>query len=185
MFLGFASWLHTTPISVVFQHQVAWLWPTCETLHFAGLSLLLGVVGLFDLRLMGFMKRVPISVVKDFMPWALAGFSLNLLTGVIFVVSEPARYFANPTWWLKVTFLIIAGLNAFIFRDGLRAACGRAAGGRRHTDAAEDHRGCLADFMGRRPVGGSNAAVSGRRRRGRAVMHFRLDSGAVRRYFFA
>jgi hypothetical protein len=70
------------------------------------------------------MKRVPISVVKEFMPWALAGFSLNLLTGLIFVVSEPAQYFGNPTWWLKVTFLIIAGLNAFIFETayGRRAA---------------------------------------------------------------
>jgi hypothetical protein len=124
MFLGFASWLHKTPISVAFQHQVSWLWPTCETLHFAGLALLLGVAGMFDLRLMGFMKRVPISVVKEFMPWALVGFSLNLLTGLIFVISEPAQYFGNPTWWVKVTFLIIAGLNAMIFETtfGRRAA---------------------------------------------------------------
>jgi hypothetical protein len=62
--------------------------------------------------------------VKEFMPWALVGFTLNLLTGAIFVVSEPAQYFGNPTWWLKVTFLIIAGLNAFIFETayGSRAA---------------------------------------------------------------
>ena len=39
MFLPFASWLHKTSISVAFQHQVAWLWPTCETLHFAGLDI--------------------------------------------------------------------------------------------------------------------------------------------------
>ena len=124
MFLNFAIWLHKTSISVAFQHQVVWLWPTCETLHFAGLALLLGVAGMFDLRLLGFMKRVPISVVKEFMPWALVGFSLNLLTGLIFVISEPAQYFGNPTWWLKVTFLIIAGANALVFETtyGRRAA---------------------------------------------------------------
>src|SRR6059058_1468501 len=124
MLLPFASWLHNTSISVVLQQQVAWLWPFCETLHFAGLALLLGVAGMFDLRLMGFMKQVPISVVKDFMPLALVGFSLNLLTGVIFVVSQPAQYFGNPTWWVKVTFLIIAGVNAMIFETayGRRAA---------------------------------------------------------------
>jgi len=81
VFLTFASWLHKTPISIALQHQVAWLWPFCETLHFAGLALLLGVAGMFDLRLMGFMKRVPIMVIKEFMPWALVGFSLNLMTG--------------------------------------------------------------------------------------------------------
>jgi len=124
MVLHVASWIHNTPISLALQRQVAWLWPLCETLHFAGLALLLGVAGLFDLRLMGFMKRVPISVVKEFMPWALFGFSLNLMTGIIFVVSQPAQYFGNPTWWLKVTFLIIAGANALEFETayGRRAA---------------------------------------------------------------
>ena len=48
-------------------------------------------------------------------PLSLTKFTLNLLTGMIFVISEPAQYFGNPTWWLKVAFLIIAGLNAFIF----------------------------------------------------------------------
>lgn len=118
MLLGFASWLHKTPMSLALQHQVAWLWPACETAHFAGLALLLGVAGMFDLRLMGFMRQVPISVVKGFMPWAIAGFTLNLLTGILFIVSEPAQYFGNPTWWLKVTFLVIAGLNALVFETG-------------------------------------------------------------------
>src|SRR5437762_3957187 len=108
MLLPFASWLHNTSISVVLQQQVAWLWPFCETLHFAGLALLLGVAGMFDLRLMGFMKRVPISVVKEFMPWALVGFTLNLLSGMIFIISEPAQYFVYLTWWLKGTLYMIA-----------------------------------------------------------------------------
>jgi hypothetical protein len=124
MILVFASWLHKTQISVALQQQVSWLWPFCETLHFAGLALLLGVAGMFDLRLMGFMRSVPISVVKGFMPWAMAGFALNLLTGIVVLVSEPAQYFGNPTWWLKVAFLVIAGLNALVFETtfGHRAA---------------------------------------------------------------
>ena len=124
MFLSFASWLHKTPLSLALQHQVGWLWPLCETLHFTGLALLIGVVGMFDLRLLGFMKRVPISVVRDFMPWALVGFTLNLLTGTIFVISQPATYFGNYTWWLKVALLLIAGVNAIIFETtyGRRAA---------------------------------------------------------------
>ena len=30
-----------------------WVWPLCETLHFVGLALVIGVAGFFDLRLMG------------------------------------------------------------------------------------------------------------------------------------
>jgi hypothetical protein len=114
--MAFASWLHHTPLSLVFQAQVRWLWPLCETLHFAGLTLLLGVAGLFDLRLLGFMKRVSIGAVQEFMPWALVGFGVNLTTGLIFLISEPAQYVSNPTWWVKVAFLIVSGLNALIFQ---------------------------------------------------------------------
>jgi hypothetical protein len=49
---------------------------------------------------------------------------MNLLTGAIFVISQPGQYFGNYTWWLKVAFLFIAGLNALIFETayGRRAA---------------------------------------------------------------
>jgi Family of unknown function (DUF6644) len=114
----FAAWLHHTSLSVALQGQVRWLWPVCESLHFAGLALLLGVAGMFDLRLMGVMKRVPIAVVADFMPWAVVGFTINLVTGLIFVISEPSQYFTNPTWWVKVAFLVLSGANAIVYQLG-------------------------------------------------------------------
>ena len=115
MFLAFASWLQRTPVSVAFQQNAGWLWPACETIHFTGLALLIGVAGMFDLRLLGFMRRVPISVVHEFMPLAFIGFTANLITGVIFLIAQPSLYFANYTWWFKVGLLIVAGLNALVF----------------------------------------------------------------------
>ncbi len=112
----FATWLHHTSVSVVLQGQVRWLWPICESLHFAGLALLIGVAGMFDLRLMGVMKKVPIAIVAEFMPWAVVGFGINLVTGLIFVISEPAQYFSNPTWWVKVAFLVLSGTNALVYQ---------------------------------------------------------------------
>lgn len=124
MFLTFASWLHRTPLSLLFQQNAGWLWPLCETLHFAGLALLIGVAGMFDLRLLGFMKNVPVSSVKSLMPWALVGFAMNVLTGTIFLITNTGQYFGNYTWWLKVVFLLIAGVNALVFETnfGQRAA---------------------------------------------------------------
>jgi hypothetical protein len=29
-----------------------WIWPTCEIIHYIGLTLLLGTVGIFDLRVL-------------------------------------------------------------------------------------------------------------------------------------
>ena len=115
----FASWLSRTSLSMALQGQEGWLWPFLETFHFIGLSLLLGIAGFFDLRLMGVMKRVPIRAVWEFMPWAIAGFSINLVTGLIFLIAEPRQYVENISWWFKVLFLVLAGLNAMLFQTTL------------------------------------------------------------------
>ena len=110
----FVGWLRGTPLSE-FIRTATWLWPLCEILHFFGLSLLIGVAGFFDLRLLGFMKRVPISAAWTLMPWAKAGFALALLTGVAFFVGAPEQYVKNPAFYFKVLFLIVANLNAVYF----------------------------------------------------------------------
>jgi hypothetical protein len=110
----FAAWLRGTPISQAVRMST-WLWPLCEILHFFGLSLLIGIAGFFDLRLLGFMKRVPISAAWTLMPWAKAGFGLAALTGVTFFVGAPEQYVHNPAFYGKVFFLFVANFNAVYF----------------------------------------------------------------------
>ena len=77
----------------------------------------------YYLRLLGFMKRVPLTVARQFMPLALCGFGLNLTTGILFFVAQPYQYVMSWAWWGKVTFLMVAGLNAMFFEttQGARA----------------------------------------------------------------
>jgi len=110
----FAVWLRGTSMSEAIR-VTTWLWPVCEILHFFGLSLLLGVAGFFDLRLLGFMKRVPMSAAWTLMPWAKAGFALSALTGVTFFIGAPEQYVNNPAFYFKVLFLIVANFNAVYF----------------------------------------------------------------------
>lgn len=110
----FAAWLRGTSISEAIR-VAPWLWPLCEMLHFFGLSLLIGIAGFFDLRLLGFMKRVPISAAWTLMPWAKFGFALAALTGVTFFIGAPDQYIDNPAFYAKVFFLIVANLNAMYF----------------------------------------------------------------------
>jgi hypothetical protein len=110
----FVAWLRGTWLSEVIRVE-PWLWPLCEILHFVGLSLLIGVAGFFDLRLLGFMKRVPISAAWTLMPWAKAGFGLAVVTGMAFFIGAPDQYIENPAFYAKVLFLIVANLNAVYF----------------------------------------------------------------------
>jgi hypothetical protein len=92
-----------------------WVWPVAETFHFLGLALLFGTIGPLDFRLLGFMKHLPVSAFRALVPWAIAGFLINLATGLIFLVAAPDQYMSNVSWWLKVLFLGIAGLNVLLF----------------------------------------------------------------------
>jgi hypothetical protein len=112
---AFVAFIQSTQLSEIFRNQVQWLWPLCESLHFIGLCLLIGAAGFFDLRLLGFMKSVPLRAAKRFIPWAMAGFAVNLLTGLIFFISQPQQYATNLAMWFKVGFLLIAGVNAMLF----------------------------------------------------------------------
>ena len=40
------------------MQDTRWAWPTAESIHFIGLTLLIGTVGMFDLRLMGIGKQI-------------------------------------------------------------------------------------------------------------------------------
>ena len=116
----FVAWLRTSALSQTLQAHVYWLWPLCETLHFAGLAVLIGVAGMFDLRLLGFGRHVPITRVAELMPWARYGLAVNAATGAIFLLTAPQQYVRNFGWWMKAGFLGIAVLNAFVFEKRVR-----------------------------------------------------------------
>ena len=70
---------------------------------------------------MGFFKRVSIAAARDLMPYALVGFAINIVTGLVFLTGLPEQYARNPVWWYKVGFLMLAGLNALVYETRLSA----------------------------------------------------------------
>ena len=77
----------------------AWGWVIAEIVHFTGLCLLFGTVGMFDLRMLGMVR----------------GVSLSAASGFMFVVTTPDQYLYNPAWQVKMSLLALAGLNMVLF----------------------------------------------------------------------
>jgi len=102
-----------------------WVWPVCEMTHYVGMSLIIGIIGTLDLRILGLFKGIPIGALRPLIPWAVVGFTGNLLTGLIFVSGTnqgPGFYLDNLSFRLKLLFLLLAFLNLVIFRlTGLEA----------------------------------------------------------------
>ena len=98
----------------VYLHE-PWVWPTCEIIHYIGLTLLLGTVGMFDLRVLGLAKGIPPATIHRLVPWGIAGYSLNVLTGTMFFFGHPDQYFYNDAGRLKALLMAIAGINILVF----------------------------------------------------------------------
>jgi hypothetical protein len=92
-----------------------WGWPVVESLHFIGLSLLLGTVGLFDLRLLGFGKSISLVALHKLVPFGVLGFFLNVITGIMFITTFPDQYVYNPAVQSKLMFMAAAGVNMLLF----------------------------------------------------------------------
>jgi hypothetical protein len=115
---GFQIWLVSTlkSINPVLRFMTSdWGWPTAESIHFLGLSLLVGTIGLFDLRLLGVAKRIPIAALHKLIPWGLLGYGINVVSGLAFLMTEPDQYIYNPAFHFKVLFMAVAGFNASAF----------------------------------------------------------------------
>jgi hypothetical protein len=93
----------------------SWGWPVIESVHFIGLSLLFGSIAAWDLRLLGLVKRVPISAFHRLVPVAVLGFVINATTGFMFLTGFPDQYVYNRAFHIKLLFLAIAGLNVLLF----------------------------------------------------------------------
>ena len=54
------NWLATFGF-IELMNAYDWLWPLCEMIHFIGMALLIGSVGLLDFRVLGLFKGLPIA----------------------------------------------------------------------------------------------------------------------------
>jgi uncharacterized membrane protein len=107
-------WLEHTTLSAWVTGPI-YVWPVLETLHFIGLSLLIGTIGLFDLRLLGMAKNLSPGLLSRLIPWGMAGFALNVITGILFFVGEPKNYVQNIAFYFKMAFVVLAGINVLVF----------------------------------------------------------------------
>jgi len=101
------------------QHLVIdssmWVWPILEDLHFLGLILIIGAFGALNIRVLGVMKQLPLAPLHRFIPWGIAGFFLNIITGMLFFMGMPGFYTPNIVFQIKMFTIMLAGLNLLLF----------------------------------------------------------------------
>jgi hypothetical protein len=129
---AFCGWLEQSPVGAAVR-QSLWLFPAIETVHLLGMTVLVGTVAAFDLRLLGWaLLRTRISdLARRLLRWTWVGFGLQVVTGALLFSSEAVKMYVNPAFRLKMLLICVAGMQALIFqlvaRRDLAAWDGRAA----------------------------------------------------------
>jgi hypothetical protein len=115
--LAFCKWLEQTWVGGAIR-QSLWLFPTIETLHLLGMAALVGIIAVYDLRLLGWMlRRERVSdLTRRLLPWAWAGFAVQVVTGALLFSSEAVKVYGNPAFRAKMLLILLAGAQALIFQ---------------------------------------------------------------------
>ena len=91
------------------------IWGFLMAAHFIGLALIVGTVGILDIRIVGFLRQLPVGPLHRFLPWALAGLAANIVTGMLAFMGQPQSYITSAGFWLKILALMLLGVNAAAF----------------------------------------------------------------------
>jgi hypothetical protein len=105
------GWPRTAAAGAALVLDHPWVWPICEVFHFVGLCMLFGGVLLVNLRLLGFVKGVAFAEVHRFLPWAMAGLVINIVTGMLFFLASPEQYTQNTAFAWKIGLILVAGVG--------------------------------------------------------------------------
>lgn len=123
--LALARWLDAQSSSTAL-HESYYMYAWVESTHVLTLMLFLGMLMVIDLRMLGWaFTQVPAATVAERLdrPMML-GFVLMLVTGLVLYYAIPVRTTQSIWFRIKVVLLIAAGINAWLFRQQMRAAAG-------------------------------------------------------------
>ena len=106
-------------VAVDWLRNVPGLPPIVQTLHLLSIAVILGTTVLLSLRALGWAvpSQQPAEMARRLAPWTWSALPVLLLSGGMFVIARPQRYFTNPVFGLKIAFMLPAlVLGALLYR---------------------------------------------------------------------
>ena len=125
--MAFLEWLQSTWIGTTIAESV-WGYPLFETIHAIGMAMLIGALGLINLRVLGYKPELPLLGTRSLLPLAWLGFTLNAFSGTLLFMSNAVGFFDNIMFRVKIVLIVLGGINAALLsRDIFREPSGGAA----------------------------------------------------------
>src|SRR4051812_45392767 len=120
MMISIADWCHWLQNTswATGMRQSDFLFPVIEGSHIMALSLSVGLILMFDLRLLRWaFSSEPVSrVMRQVMPRTLPGFGIMFVTGLLLFFAQAEKAYANNYFRLKMLLLLFLGINAAVYQ---------------------------------------------------------------------
>jgi hypothetical protein len=115
---AFCLWLSDTPFSMVLQ-DVSWIIPAVQSVHIVCIAIVMGSVGLIDLRLLNITGRSQSisNLTQRLLPAVWIALVVLLVTGGLLATAEPSRSLENPAFQVKMLMIVCVGSLTFFFQS--------------------------------------------------------------------
>jgi len=91
-------------------------YPGILFLHTAGLAIVVGLSAMVDLRLLGFVRKMPVPPLERFFPIVWAAFGLSAVSGLILLAADATARLTSPVFYVKMTLIAVAAAVTVIMR---------------------------------------------------------------------
>jgi hypothetical protein len=109
--MGFLEWLQSTWLGVLVAESL-WGYPIFETIHTLGMAMMIGSLGLINLRVLGYKPELRLLDIHQLLPLAWIGFTLNAISGTALFTSDAVYFWGKYTFRIKMILIILGGINA-------------------------------------------------------------------------
>ena len=113
--MEFIAWIEHSALGVTVRESL-WVYPTVLTLHAIGMSLLVGVNAMIDLRILGAAPRLPLAPMEKFLPIMILGFWINALSGFFLLIGSPTKMLTDPVFYFKMLCIALAVTTIVLIR---------------------------------------------------------------------
>lgn len=108
-------WVEQTAIAR-FIATTPGVYPSLSALHIVGIGLLFGAIVPADLAAIGVLRGAIRGAIDVLARFAVAGFIMASTTGAFLATVQLSRYVEKDIFLLKLGLIVVAGLNAAVFR---------------------------------------------------------------------
>ena len=111
-------WLEGSAVAAAMR-QWLWLYPIVEIVHILGFVILVGAAAMFDLRLLGLSRRLPVTdMARHLLRWARLSLVVVVPSGFLMFMAHATEMAENPAFRLKLLLIAAAVFNAARFHRG-------------------------------------------------------------------